>query len=153
MIRREGDLSRFALVLFYPNYPYTETKREIAALDGGGFPVSRLQPDFEALRAFKDDVGLESEIGFFDVRLDAEVSHNRGQDNLQLEHGVFAAHAGTRSGGERYEGVVVPIGGLLRQEVIGIENLRIRIDVWLPVHLESRHYHRSSSWNCIVSRR
>lgn len=122
-------------------------------LDGGGRPLPRFQPDFEAFRTLEDDVGLKSEIRLFDVRLDTEVPHNCGQDDLQLEHGVFAAHAGTRSGGERYKSVVMPIDGLLRQEVVGVEDFRIRIEVWLPMHFEGRHYHRSSSWDRVVSRR
>lgn len=83
-------------------------------LSGGGRRrFSRFHSDLEALGTLEDDIGLESEVGFLDVRLDAEVPHHRGQDDLQLEHSVFASHARTRPGGERHEGVVMPIGGLL----------------------------------------
>lgn len=128
-------------------------RKRNAALDGGGHPLPRLQPDLEALRTLEDDVGLKPEIRLFDVRLDTKVSHNCGQNDLQLEHGIFATHAGTRSSGERYKSVVMPIGGFLRQEVVGVEDFRIRIDVRLPMHFVGRHYHRSPSWDRVVSRR
>lgn len=151
-----GGISRNFAARFFPLCSSTPLATplyvERKALGGGGRPLPRLQPDLEALRAFEDDVGLESEIGLLDVRLDAVVPHNRGQDDLQLEHGVFAAYAGTRPGGERHEGVVMSIGGLLRQEVVRVEDLRIRIDVRLPVHLEGRNYHRGPSRDRIVSR-
>lgn len=95
---------------------------------------------------------MEPEIALFDVGLDAEIPQDRGQDDFQLEHGVFATHAGTRPGGERYEGVVMTIGGLLGQEVVGVEDIRVRVKVRLPVHLEGRHYDCRAGRYYVISR-
>lgn len=111
-----------------------------------------MQFDLEALGSFEDDVSLEPEVGLFDIGLDAEVPQDRGQDDFEFEHGVLAAHAGTRPGGERHEGVIMAVGGLLRQKVVGIEDLRVRIEMRLPVHLEGRHYDRAAGRDRVVSR-
>jgi len=123
-----------------------------AGLNADGRRLPRLQSDFETLGSFEDNVGLKPEIGLLDVRFNAEVPHDRGQNDFQFEHCVFASYAGTRPGGERNEGVIVPISGLLGQEIVGIEDLRVRVDVRLAVHLECCHHDCASSWNRVIAR-
>lgn len=124
--------------------------------DGGGpglvAPGPRLELDLEALGALEDDVGLEPEVLLLDGRPDAEVPQDRRQEDLELEHGVLAADAGTRPRGERHEGVVVPVGRLLREEVVRVEDVGVRVDVRLPVELERRDDDRAARRDRVVAR-
>lgn len=107
--------------------------------------------DVEAFGTIEDDVSLESEIRFLDAGFHAVVSQDGREKDLELEHGVFAAYARTRSSGERHERVVMTAGRFLGQEVVRVKDIRVRVDVRLTVHLERSNYDGASSWYGIVT--
>lgn len=114
-----------------------------------GFPW--LQSDLESFGTFQDDISLQPEVRLLEVRPDSEIPQDGGEDDLQLEHGVFASYAGSGSSRERNERVVVTVRRLLRQEVVRVEDLWVRVDVRLTVHLEGTNYHRGSGGQGVVT--
>lgn len=83
------------------------------ALSGDGRLFPGFKHDLETFGPFENNVSLQSEVGFLDIRFDAEISHNCGENNLEFEHSVLATHARTRPSRERHEGVVMAIGSFL----------------------------------------
>lgn len=125
----------------------------VCALGRGlGHRFSRLKRDLESLGSLQDDVSLEPEVGLLDGRSDSVVPQNRREQDLQFQHGVFAAHTGTRTGRERHERVVMTIGCLFRQEVVWVKHVRVRIDVGLSVKSDCRNHDGTTRWKCDVGR-
>lgn len=120
----------------------------ILSLDGS---LSGFEFDLEALGSLEDDVSLEPEVFLLHARLNTEVPEDRRQENLQLEHGVFATDARSGSRRERHECVVMTVRGLLGQEVVGVEDIRVRIYVRLAVHLDGADYDGASSRHGVIA--
>lgn len=49
-----------------------------------------LQTHPEAFLSFQNDIGLQSELALAQIRINTEIPQNSRQDDLQLQHGVFA---------------------------------------------------------------
>lgn len=112
--------------------------------------LSRLDLHPEAVRPLQDDVRLQLVLGLRHRRAHPIRAQDRRQQNLQLDHRVLAAHAAARSRAERNEAVVVALLRALRQKVVRIEDVRIRVDVRAPVDLQRANHHRAAGRQHVV---
>lgn len=70
---------------------------------------------------------------------------DRGQQDFQLDHCILPTHTTPGSSAERYEAVVVPVLCALRQEVVRIEGLGIRINVFASMNFVGADDDRAAS--------
>lgn len=116
------------------------------------FGLAWLEHDSEAIGSLEDDVSLQLEILLRNGALDMEVSHDRAEKNFELEHGVLATYATSRPGTERNVTVVVTVLSALGKEVVGIELLRVVVDVGSAMDAHGANNHGCASWNDQVLR-
>ncbi len=82
---------------------------------------------------------------------EAEVAHQRGQHDFDLEHCELLTDAIPRTGAERNERVPMPLESILRKKALRSERFWIFKNVRIVVHSVNEHWNGSSGWNDIFT--